>query len=185
MFYCRGNYFTPISLSCTYTHTQGWWRWATVSHIALHNLSSSIRTEDNRWIVTVMLIAFPPACQPEVGWRDSRRKTERTSLAVLNIFPPPFFFIHWVLASHIHLHQCCVFVFNLITNTLHDSSACLQNVSSPFPIFRTLSSTNTNCAESWSRVLPLLHSTSFSNSANKVIVFLCIPASPEETTASV
>lgn len=29
------------------------------SHIALDNLSSSIKMEDNRWVVTGMLIAFP------------------------------------------------------------------------------------------------------------------------------
>ena len=46
------------------------------SHIVLHNLSSCIRMEDNRWIVTGVLIAFPPLVSQRLG-EETGEQVER------------------------------------------------------------------------------------------------------------
>lgn len=58
----------------TDTHTHHF----TASRITLHNLSFSIRKEDNRWLVTVMLIGFPllgsQGLEEETAGEVERRK---------------------------------------------------------------------------------------------------------------
>lgn len=134
------------------------------SHIVLHNLSSSIRMEDNRWIVTVMLIAFPCLVSQRLGEetaggvgrkeerkkaRKERKKETSTSLHTLTVllyvtFPclsAHSLCPHQPNSSASVLLPLCFFFFKphcLISDPVHDSSAFVENTLFLFPISTTL-----------------------------------------------
>lgn len=81
------------------------------SYIALHSLSSPITTEDNRWIVTVILIAFSLPVSRRLGEEtagEERKKERPPAHLSLSLFSPKILFqtfIRLVLARQIWLHQ--------------------------------------------------------------------------------
>ena len=75
----RLRHFQVPFFTQVHPHVQGCRRWAMASYIALHSLSSPITMEDNRWIVTVILIAFSLLVSQRLGEETAgeERKEER------------------------------------------------------------------------------------------------------------